>query len=529
MRRLGQYIISIVLLFLMIACNSMPTESSMDDVTLTLRLAADDGATRGNVTDNPNNAATWSEAEKLVDGRFLYTVSVYIVDKDNLIVASRENIVVQNQAEQVVVDFDETYNLTRGMYRVLAVANNADYNIGGDTYNTGLSSDWKSGTFDALMNNKISTSSDNVSPKDVVQPLSMMKEVELHAGNNHIEGELVRTFARIRIEVSNNSGVVPLKINNLTFSNNFTQQSAYVFDDGTDRKYFTPKAAIKSTSTHALQPFMKDDGATSKTIPVQESAVVFDGYLLESKAAAGENYTYTLDMKYENAPQIMYNYVCTDNDVINSVNSLGNSITGGNEYYLIYNTNYRRYLSADANNNVGPVILNDFNSIGTDNIWQVTKEGDKYYIKNLEKGLYIQTVSNNSSIALGANRVAFSFENQGSYIALKSNRYIGLEQGRFSSYSVKGYSNYNSNNCRFYLYKVTKQATAQGDKISTSYNSPIILTTIDPISQQASPTTEIKRNDFINILVTVSYNPAAGEFEFKVEDWNVGGGNVEFN
>ena len=66
-------------------------------------------------------------------------------------------------------------------------------------------------------------------------------------------------------------------------------------------------------------------------------------------------------------------------------------------------------------------------------------------------------------------------------------------------------------------------------KNSLSYDTPIILSTIDPVTQQSSSTKAIKRNDYINVLVTVSYNPVAGQFDFWVQDWNTGGGNVEFN
>ena len=80
----------------------------------------------------------------------------------------------------------------------------------------------------------------------------------------------------------------------------------------------------------------------------------------------------------------------------------------------------------------------------------------------------------------------------------------------------------------FKIYKVIENRI-DNEKQDISYSTPIILTTIDPISQQSSPATAIKRNDYINVLVTVSYNPVAGKFEFKVEDWHNGGGNVEFN
>ena len=64
---------------------------------------------------------------------------------------------------------------------------------------------------------------------------------------------------------------------------------------------------------------------------------------------------------------------------------------------------------------------------------------------------------------------------------------------------------------------------------SIKYDKPIDLTTINPITQQSSLVTAIKRNDYIHVLITVSYNPVAGKFEFVVQDWKTGKGNVEFN
>ena len=40
---------------------------------------------------------------------------------------------------------------------------------------------------------------------------------------------------------------------------------------------------------------------------------------------------------------------------------------------------------------------------------------------------------------------------------------------------------------------------------------------------------EIQRNDYIHVLVEVSYNPDKGDFEFVVNDWKTGGGEITFN
>ena len=295
MRNLIRYI-AIFVLLLVTACQNGMDEVG-DGVSLSLKLATSQ-LTRGAVTDYPSDSSKWSQAERAVDGRFLYNVSVYIVDNKGQIVARQENISVDGQVAETVVEFDHTYNIKRGIYTIMAVANNKSYSVDNTTYQSGLLSGWASQNYESLMGNQIAGNSYNISSKSVIQPLSMMKEVELHAGNNMIEGELVRTFARLRIEVKNNSGNLPLKINSLTFSQNFTQKKAYVFDDGTERKYFGEKGAPSSTSNTALQPFVGDNGS-AKTIDAQTSAVVFDSYLLESKANSGEPYQYTLDMAYD--------------------------------------------------------------------------------------------------------------------------------------------------------------------------------------------------------------------------------------
>ena len=428
---------------------------------------------------------------------------------------------MNDQATEVIVEFDKSYNFKRGMHTLMAVANHSDHTIGGSTYESGITDQWAADSYDQLMSNQISSNAEFVSPKDVIQPLSLMKEFEIHTGNNFVECELVRTIARLRIEVKNNSGSVPLKINNLTFSNNFAQKSAYVFDDGSDRKYFTPTGSIVPTSNKALMPFVRDEGTKFKTIKAQTSAVVFDGYQLESKAATNGEFTYTLDMSYDGATSVSEEFKRESNTAITKVNKLE---IGNESYFLIYNSTNKCYLSADESS-VVTAMINDFNSIAARNIWQIIKNGSSYYLKNVETGTYIQAPSS-SSVSLSNSQVAFAFNNNSNAITIFSSsnwRYVGVD-----GTSVKGYYS-SGNSIGFHFYKVVKSSNVSTSTGSINYNIPILLTSIDPVSQQSSKVTSIKRNDFINVLVTVSYNQASGEFDFKVEDWEIGGGQVEFD
>ena len=362
----------------------------------------------------------------LEDGDYLDLVSVYIVDGNKNIVASQENITVANNATEVEVTFGKSYNLKRGLHTLMAVANHGTLTFEENSYAS-------------LISNQVhpTNGTDNISPKNTVQPLSLMKEIELHAGNNQIEGELVRTFARLGITLKNNSGSFPLKINSLTFSDNFTQQQAYVFDDGTDRKYSFGTDAPKSNSSHAKTPF------TAMELEAQESAVLFDAYLLESKAAEGEKYTYTLNLAYEDVEVSQVSYSQTGG-AISQVNNLDG-------FYLIQNSNSGRYLSA-GDNIVETSTLSELNDLGTHVVWRFTRSGtNSYKIMNVETGQYIQELLRNSSnVALGSSELSYTLSVSGSTILFSnSSRYMMVNNGNVGSTTTR-----NDTKRNFKIYKV---------------------------------------------------------------------------
>lgn len=522
MKRLEQIIIGCLSLILVACQHQEVVEPLEEGVKLILKLGVQANASRGNVTDFPSNTTNWTQAEKVVDGRFLYKVSVYLVDAQGKVVACQDKT-VDNQATEVVVEFGKSSQLKRGIYTLMAVANHEDYTIDGTTYQSGLKTAW--GTIrvnaddDVLLNKKISSSTDNVSPQNVVQPLSLRKEIELHAGNNVVEGELVRTFARFRIEVKNNSGNVPLKINGLTFSSNFAQKEAYVFHDGQNDRYLAPKGVPVSTSPDALQPFTPDADESFMTIGTQQSAVVFDSYLLESKVAEGEEYKYTLDLAYEGVKANVDTYK-TNGTPIKKASSLK---INNESYFLIYNEKSKRFLSANGNTatNATFTLSNDV-VLSKDNVWKIENNTSSYSLKNVGNGLYLQSPTS-SGIGLSETKTNYSFTGDSNIRINGGDYYVAVNADK-----AYGNQNYNADDVKFTFYEVVKTTASQTSQ-TIKYDTPITLTTIDPITQQSSPTTAIKRNDFINVLITVSYNPVAGNLEFEVANWSPGGGNVEFN
>ena len=87
---------------------------------------------------------------------------------------------------------------------------------------------------------------------------------------------------------------------------------------------------------------------------------------------------------------------------------------------------------------------------------------------------------------------------------------------------VNGWSD-NDAGSEFYLHRV--EEVSEG----AHYKGTVTLSAIDPDTAVSTPVSRINRNDFINILIVASFNEKTGELDFKVKDWNIGGGDIEFN
>jgi hypothetical protein len=77
----------------------------------------------------------------------------------------------------------------------------------------------------------------------------------------------------------------------------------------------------------------------------------------------------------------------------------------------------------------------------------------------------------------------------------------------------------------FYLYRVN--TTSQTTDVSSEKEIPISI--IDKNTGEASQLTAIKHNDFINILVNVTYNEKTDEVQFEVANWDEVNGEVDFD
>ena len=531
-------IYSLLLLVMFGSCKQQDqpweNEEDMAKVSLVLSLP-EEKATRGNVSAYPKDPLRWTEAEKLADGRYFKDITVMIL-KDDVLQAS-EDLNVEDKSAQVEISFDATFNA--GTYTLMAVANYTHL----DNFTT-LLNEFKNGTkgYSELMAYKLQAGNDGLMDSKTVQPLTLIKEINLHPGQNQLSGEMLRTYSRIRIEVRNQSDINDLVVNGISFSDNFAQEEAYIWPG----QGYLPnsRVAIDVDSDDALTPFTK-----SVTIPKMtasggsttvNSVVVFDAYILESEETdAGKKYTYTLDLSYGEGQG--GGQTTVPEGPLKDVTSIRNY---SSNTFLIQHVKTGRFLEDLSVLCLNSLTLEELragvkNGKNTEYSWQLESYGiqDCYLIKNVKTGRYIGSVSGNNYVytTTSSNEQYFKFHN---FKASSSdNNSLGIQmqyQGLNGEYYLSDLSwayirgrevDKDENNFVFYCVEGSNSSSDTGLNKTQS----IDLRTINKETARPEDVRGIKRNDFINALVTVTYNETFGQFEFEVEDWNQAGGDITFN
>lgn len=558
------------------------------NLTLRLEVPKVHVSTRaGSYSDPDSDPATWTDWERAVDGRMFYRLTLLLLDKEKRLVGYRDlysgspdiKASTAPEGENDFTDTDEamvTFNYLHPLhgdpasskerlkgerYMLIAVANYSDYTYGGNSYSglSGVETELSAAmtafgtnpatgiadfitTYSTLFYSTIDAGSDRICPQQP-QPLVLVKYMDLHPGDNNVTGELLRTYSRIRIEVQNNSDKQDLSVNGLSFCNYFAQQSAYLFynpDDIDSRFDASSAGALTVSSADAIVPY------SNRTIAKRggsggggmNSAVVFDAYILESKRASGDAYTYRLNVAYSSVSDYGQ-YILSDPATgIGEISTINSNYASGTKYYVIQNRgNTGVFFKSTttgriAGGNESTSITNIRSEIENKNythIWELEQyAGSSYYLKSVGKtSYYLGNNARNANIPLDANKTAYyTLSTFDGYLALKSSQgytdYINVYNS--SSHVISGWNQATSDyNSQFLFYPVSASIG------SPTFDSDIVLKTIDPITSVVTPVTRIDRNDFINVLVTVAYNDQAGEFMFEVEHWNEKNENISYD
>lgn len=474
----------------------------------------------------------------------------------------------QSRVVRVTFDYDnpkhgDVEKLARGNYVLLAVANYSESDAFG---NTGVAAQIKTLVADFDPNSGIENFNPGradfynlqlripeiegapfpyLRPSDVLIPQSCSENINLVAGVNKTSVKLEYTSARIRIGVRNYSDV-DLSISDLTFSDNFTQSTCYLFSRlDSDGNYalatdYHGKGAPLATHANAITPFVPDQIIT-KDMGV---TTIFDGLIYESRDL-DNNYVYTLDL---GADVINYNYYEQKNGgqrihYLSEIDSEGPYFLirrrGEDNYEMdsyLYVENDKVYASPDYGYTPQQVLENCRKERYYNYVWQLVKSGSSYYIRNVETEDYIERIRTNYSEVESARlqmvgweeyqtkadtfTVSVSDTNNG-YFLFKSNTYWGDAYINVRNNNVVGWNGFGAWS-QFVLFPVEQIK-------DNTLREAIVLRTIDSETGVASDVHEIKRNDFIRVQVGVTYNPYRGNFDFVVEDWTPGGGEITFN
>ena len=494
-------------MLLWVACsnNDFPHPEGGASLHLTIKSSENTIRTRG--VEDLDDDGTVSEEELFVDGRKMYRLAVFILDGNRVasstVLEADDPRFTNNNTEATVSFINLDYSK---VYELYAVANYGNYagltgnlpDVNDDNVTSGLT---------------VTASGNNMCNHRTPYPLTLRKGISLNPGVNTISGELLRTYARLRISVRNQSSVNNLFITKFSLAQKFTQSSADIFTEGG-----TASVSPVVASTDAITPFvqnvqiekMGDTGAVSEK-------TIFDAYMLESN---GGSYNYTLGLKYEGGSEEVY-----------SVN--GTAITNANNIedgamYVMYNTTAKKYLYANGSSvGAGSSYLTN-GELNHNYVWKFKSSGYGYSIESMgATGYYMQSSQMSSSkVPLTVNPGSsdyFTLTTYGSNIRFRDSRftnYLAVDNNK-----VYGNSNGTQNQRNFNLYKVVKTSVAG----NTTHEETIPIRIIDKATGEASPLTAIRRNDFIEILVNVSYNEKTGDVQFEVTNWDEVNGEVTFD
>lgn len=519
---LKRTLLYLLTLLLCIACqqDDILPDVSHRGTSLTITFRAPSHSTRGiQDLDDDGNV---TEAELMRDGQKMYRVSVYLVSGG---VVERhqqlEYAQLNDDKAEATVTFDQL-DYTKA-YQLYAVANHGDYTATGISLK-GYLSDLPDNQ--SPQNVTLSTgSTDYICDKAKVYPLTLQKEIDLNPGANTVSGELVRTFARVRINVRNQSTSNDLQLTSLTFPA-MAQASTNIFAPAASANY-----APVPTSAYAITPFEADMNLAKVTDGNVTEETIFDAYILEG---TGGTYSFDLGLRY--VDQVASEGYSTDEVAVTKQKDI---VADGmyilkQEYDLDNSNDGYVYANGQLNCKWGDSYKDSEGKIDPNYVWQFKEAEDgKYALVSMgSSGYYIKS-SGISSGHIPLTNVnpdlihSFTVEGKSKKWAFKTASSSFL--GPYYLYNVGNNIVYAYTTVGTYiLYKVTFQG-GSSSTVKAESTPTIPINIIDNRTGVASPLTSIKRNDFIEITVNVSFNEQQGAIGFNTTNWQEGGGDVTFN
>ena len=410
------------------------------------------------------------------------------------------------------------------------------------------------------------------------QPLSLVKDFIVLSGTCHVDGEMVRTYSRIRLTLNNESSSEDLTLNSFAFLSPISQKQTYLFDFGDGSRFddFGDGAGVPALDAPDAIHAYPGDGLV---VPVEDSRLLYDAYILESRCG-DEPYKYKVDLEYANVNTT--EITLTDGQPIRTVaalksawlaghykyliktvsndrgfmydNTLNDSATAANKRVFAENYNVQQdgvktwldknimggtrttTIKSDANLVLSMKDGSDITTLRLDGdyenfIWTLERAGDgQYFILNEATGQYWDKniVTNDNSRRLKTTMIGYSYYSPVNFadgattgIAFMN----GVSSGApcYLNRDMYGHADANKKtaNDMWILYACNSGLPASAVKV-------IPLQVIDPVTNQPQDLEELSRNDFIKVNIFASIQPDGGIIYFKVIPWVPNEGEIEF-
>lgn len=353
-------------------------------------------------------------------------------------------------------------------------------------------------------------------------PLSVVKEIHVVPGKNMISASLVRICAKIHVTVRNSTLDKMIWIKDISL-NNISPDKSYLFEQDS----FFPGAVYEELEKITTPIGIKPNA--EMTYP--------DVYLFETDKAPGIK----IRGGVFNGKQTEEPGVTTQTISSYSFEETSESLSTGNNQYLVMNKSMRYLLKGHPSGSVGIVFLASgdgpknhllASSDIEDYLWTYESQNvswwTTYYdLKNIGQNKYLRNSSGKLNLGTSIDDFSFIGSETDGYTISSGSNYIWNNAGSLN-FNANGKSPQN----QWYFYQVTSVSTAEevfaGAEALINYADDD-LNHIDPDLGVAVPLQRIKRNESINIRVNIFFNKNTGKLDFKTETWKTVNNETTFD
>ena len=507
-------IYSILAAFALLSCSRTPLPDSSREGTgeLVIRIAS------------PARGGT--KAGTAADGDVMNNLHVWVADPAGKVVryaswSGTDGDIVMNSGDSTAT---ATFtNIERNTYTVYLIANKPS-GLSAPAVGATIGDTFKKYVLRGFTANAPDFGSDGM-------PLSLVESISISAGKNNLNAELIRSCGRIRVSVRNN-----------TLDKNIFLQSVALGEKNPNKGYLFPQDdhSVPSDTTHG--PFKDSFSYTTAGETVKDYIApgvvktVIDQYIYESGVGA------VVDMGLQFAGGVFEKTAksavlgdVTTEDVYSAgtesseYNDTLKDSEGNPLPMIIRNKSANYFIKASGSSVLGYNRSNVNELLAgsdvKDYIWQIEESSGNIYIKNLGTDKYL-TVGRNVTVESDKNNLNIaSNSNSGALATLFW--YAGYNM--CSSGNVDGnrivseycYNAPTENRFFWYMTPVYVSSISYQPFVDALKSFSKTLPNINYINDfgVAVPLTQICRNEDVNIVINIYYNPEYANVYFDVQAW----------